>query len=1686
MSTPSRTDRTFIMVKPDGVQRGLVGRIIQRFEDKGFKLVAMKMCSPSEDHFKKHYADLVDKPFFAGLVKYMQTSPVVAMVWEGLDAAAEGRRILGATKPSESAPGTIRGDFGLEVGRNLIHGSDSPDSAAKEIALWFPEGVNEWKKCDYHCQLRGAPSLRPDKSSVASGAEASSLSGWSDSGVEALFAVGVAIDKVDTTKGFEVVIFNVEGVKVPVTPRLLRRSGAVTTLLWKPCTSGSAVLIISWSDGTLQRVEVPTAEIRAAKGNNIVVIEKALEASSHIVTSVSCPEGRSLATASSDGSLALWDTAGPGQLDILHKVSSRIGVAKRITFRTRDPSKPDRPSYVFAAESGSICSVSSRGMQVDYKIPGPVSFLSYLEEEDTLVILSVSGILARFRIDSAGKMIDDLKMKLSAANPSKTRCCWAGSGLLVTVSEEPFVRLWKLRSSGESKGKDQTHYLMALQDEGIGPKLAKDVAVSIAYDPDQMVLACGTAKGYVVRWRCLEQSTVTATDSSWELMPLIEIPGHKPLGRISWCRQAASSSASVLSVGVSDAQSGLIAQWLVLENAVRWSTLLPRLAIQTAIDAVAVIDSSSGSRSILDCTVSDGIKLHLKGITLLETFLVCWSHDTLLIFTLTSDKAKLASTIPIQSMVTATAWAPQQTADGDDVRRQLTLTDITLVIAYPRRLAFLSGDGSQKKEIPYITTTDGAPRAMVCSPSGHLVVVSDKNILRVWDIGATAAQPKPLGPPRRVGGDEENFGMIESVKVNCSGTKVSMLTQQRQDDGDSAGEKARHQIDHRVLFYDIIHDMVSSKDCVASDVLYTPVAHMWDHRDPRVMACEGRNAVPRNRRPAKEEVSGSTVRINTLLVFILDNSGSGQVVLQGTHPCRFTAGPVPGVPVGISTPYIYLYNQAETRFDKVCQRSFLGMESACDGPRGATTAKALVDFSFYLAKGNADAAYRAVRSVESLSVWENLCRMAVKTRQLHVARRCLGRIQVVLVAAADKSGTTNENSNGNISAAALRASFTLRDGEVRADFATEEEELAAIAVHLGMTEEADELYREATSNYFGLNKLYQRLGRWSDAVVVAEVHDRMHLPSTHFARARSLEAKGDVTGALKNYEEAGAAGLSEVTLPCLRDALMECAQIPRMFLRFGLVQPLKDYIDKAGKPELYKWYGSYAESLGGDNAEAAEEYYRKAKDWSTLVRLAWAKSDIDGARRLCRESNDSNAKYQHAKYLQHHCSTIESVDKEQLLKEAVKCYSSAGRIGAALRLAQTYDMEAELMQLSMEAVYSEDGDGGTATAGAMQAARLYESKRDYARAAALYHKIGQTDKAIALCLSTRQYDALRKIADYLTPDNTDPETLERCAKILIEKEYVDKAVQLMASSDQLEKAVAMCEEYNVPITEDLADRLTPKDRDHPKYKDLLISVGNLAKKNGLYAVACKKFTQAGDKIRAMKALLRSGDTERIVFYAQTARTKEVYILAANSLQSLDWYKNEELEKNIVSFYTRAKATDQLIRFHELRAHSAIDERQDVEGAIRALGDALAVIDKNPAGSATAETSNIKSSLGLLEKFAEAKRSAQTDPRASLVACGGLLQSVELKSSPLRAGDVQPTKWIRYVIRYAFMAHLFHTNGQTSDAAEVVKRMIQQNITPSVYVPRELLREIGFGGLPDESSNTHEAVEEEIVEDIGVA
>ncbi len=132
-------ERTLILVKPDAFARGLTGEIIARFERKGLKIVALKYMTLDEATAKQHYAEHDGKPFFGELVEFITSGPIVAMVLEGEQAVAAARQVIGATNPVEAAPGSIRGDYAIAVGQNMVHGSDSPESAEREAALFFPE-----------------------------------------------------------------------------------------------------------------------------------------------------------------------------------------------------------------------------------------------------------------------------------------------------------------------------------------------------------------------------------------------------------------------------------------------------------------------------------------------------------------------------------------------------------------------------------------------------------------------------------------------------------------------------------------------------------------------------------------------------------------------------------------------------------------------------------------------------------------------------------------------------------------------------------------------------------------------------------------------------------------------------------------------------------------------------------------------------------------------------------------------------------------------------------------------------------------------------------------------------------------------------------------------------------------------------------------------------------------------------------------------------------------------------------------------------------------------------------------------------------------------------------------------------------------------------------------------------------
>jgi nucleoside-diphosphate kinase len=140
-------EKTFVLVKPDGIQRGLIGEVIKRLENRGLQLIGAKFMQVSQELAETHYGIHKEKPFYQSLIQYITSSPVMAMVWQGKNAVSAVRQTMGATNPLESFPGSVRHDFGLDIGRNITHASDSPENGEKETALWFkPEELVEWDR----------------------------------------------------------------------------------------------------------------------------------------------------------------------------------------------------------------------------------------------------------------------------------------------------------------------------------------------------------------------------------------------------------------------------------------------------------------------------------------------------------------------------------------------------------------------------------------------------------------------------------------------------------------------------------------------------------------------------------------------------------------------------------------------------------------------------------------------------------------------------------------------------------------------------------------------------------------------------------------------------------------------------------------------------------------------------------------------------------------------------------------------------------------------------------------------------------------------------------------------------------------------------------------------------------------------------------------------------------------------------------------------------------------------------------------------------------------------------------------------------------------------------------------------------------------------------------------------------
>ncbi|XP_023966318.2 intraflagellar transport protein 140 homolog isoform X3 [Chrysemys picta bellii] len=807
------------------------------------------------------------------------------------------------------------------------------------------------------------------------------------------------------------------------------------------------------------------------------------------------------------------------------------------------------------------------------------------------------------------------------------------------------------------------------------------------------------------------------------------------------------------------------------------------------------------------------------------------------------------------------------------------------------------------------------------------------------------------------------LGSIASVKCNANGNKVSILV-----------NKADENLDSKICFYDIEMDTVTLFDFKAGrgdggavpsysgqepEKSVTehpelqdriPVSHFWDHGEPRLFVCEA-VLEPSLQFPDKQqrqtESSESTPDVLIISFFSTEEHG---LLLQDSFPLPSTYQAL----LGIEVPHYYFAKkpgeaekEAQVESGSVQLSQMVAKRPMRDfiglEECDKTTREAMLNFSFCLTIGDMDEAFKSIKLIKSEAVWENMARMCVKTQRLDVAKVCLGNM-------------------GH-----ARGAKALREAEQEPEV---EARVAMLAIQLGMLEDAERLYKNC-KRYDLLNMFYQASDQWQKAMEIAETHDRVHLRTTYYNYAKHLEATAECNLALNYYEKSDTHRF----------------EVPRMLSED--LQALEIYVNKMKDKSLWKWWAQYLESQS--DMESALRYYELAQDYFSLVRVYCFQGNIQKAAEIANETGNWAASY-------HLARQYESQDE---IKQAVHFYTRAQAFNNAIRLCKENNLDDQLMNL---ALLSSPED-------MIEAACYYEEKGEQMdRAVMLYHKAGHFSKALELAFATQQFGALQLIAEDLD-EKSDPALLARCSDFFIEHAQHEKAVELLLAAKKYHEALQLCLNQNLTITEEMAEKMTvskdSKELSEESRKELLEQVADCCMQQGNYHMATKKYTQAGNKLKAMRALLKSGDTEKIVFFAGVSRQREIYIMAANYLQSLDWRRDPEIMKNIISFYTKGKALDLLAGFYDACAQVEIDEYQNYEKAQGALTEAFKCLSKAKTRSPLEQESKLalfQSKMALVKRFIQARRVYSEDPKEAIRQCELLLDEPDLDST-IRLGDV---------------------------------------------------------------------------------
>ena len=590
------------------------------------------------------------------------------------------------------------------------------------------------------------------------------------------------------------------------------------------------------------------------------------------------------------------------------------------------------------------------------------------------------------------------------------------------------------------------------------------------------------------------------------------------------------------------------------------------------------------------------------------------------------------------------------------------------------------------------------------------------------------------------------------------------------------------------------------------------------------------------------------------------------------------------------------------------------------------TKKSLCDFTLLMACGKLDEAYKIVKNIKNDNIWENMAHICIKTKRLDVLEVCLSNMRF-------ERGIK-----------AFRESKHEKEPEAK---------LAAVAMHLNMIEEAKELLKEV-NRWDVLIRFYICIGEYDKAIDTAQQNDRIDLQNTYYRIAQHYEQVDDIDNAIKYYK------------------LSNCGarEIPRMLISKNKFDLLKSHMDESESKSGILWWANYLESQG-DFAKAMT-YYKKAKDTANIVRLLLKENKLKEAKKICDDTKDTDSAYLLGGYY----------ESNNDVKNAILYYGTSGRTNQAFRLAKENGLDNDIYALGMKAPKNTQN----------LIAEYFEGKNEIEKAITLYLLGSNIRKGLNLCLATNQYDKVREISETLE-SKQDKETLKALAEYFIEQQQQEKALGLFIRIKEYDTAMKLCENYKVKITKETANAILvdlDKEKDNKTKQQLTSRLAKLLMMQGEFELAHDIYVKINNLKKAMKCCIKMGNKDKVIEFAHMCRMPELYIMAANFLQNLEWTK--DIVKIIVSFFNRAKAYYNLANFYEVFASIEINEKQNLTQACELYNEAMKTVLKVRENDEKKDNkiNELKNKINFIKKYNDALNKISSTPGDALKICEELL------------------------------------------------------------------------------------------------